>query len=436
MPIETGRQSKYLTGLVALTLILVLSWCSSAGADMQTTVTPRLSVEEQYDDNIDLEPDNEISDWITLVSPGFLFELEDRDTVLSLDYEAGFSFYRDETDRNSTRHNAEISLAQELTSHLTLNLSDRFTRSEDPLVEDAGIIEDIQTRRRVFYRNTGEADLSYAFGAEDLLSIGYRNLYVDDRSDENDDSTSHEGFASLDKWFGPRFGVGLTPFYRKSDFDQDDDFDQYGGGITLNYRWRPDKRFYARHDYLNHDFDDPATATARNDYEVHEETLGVDLALGPHTTLLLEGGYYLQDYEDGDDRDGISYAADIVTSTRRASFSLSGSGGYGEAYYSDEDLGTTEYQQVAASVDYLLQEDIRAFASGSYRWEDFFGNDDVEDRQDDVWRTSLGVSVTAWRWITLSLEGIHTERDSDDPTRDFKDNRALFRISAAYPIRF
>jgi len=431
-----NRLKRHVETVVALTVILVLSSWSSVGADMTKTVTPRISLEEQYDDNIDLEPDNEESDWITLVSPGVLLELEDHDTRLSLDYEAGFSYYRDNPSRDSTRHLAEIALDQDVTSHTTLHISDRFSRSEDPIVEDEGMIEDIQTTRRTFYRNTGEASLSYAFGVEDELRLGYRNRYVDDRSSEDDDSEGNEAFLGLDKWFGPRFGVGITPFYNTNDFDQDDDFDQYGGGVTLNYRWRPDKRLYVRYDFLDHDFDDPATATERNDYQVHEETLGVDIALGPHTNLLLEGGYYLQDFENGDTNDGISYSTDFATRTRRATVTLRGSGGYGEDYYSDDDLGSTEYQEVGASADYQLLEDLSVFASGSYRWEDFYGADSEEDREDDLWRASMGFSFSAWRWFTFSVEGIHTERDSDDPDRDFKDNRAVFRITAAYPVRF
>mgnify|MGYP006302733281 CR=1 FL=1 len=123
-----NRLKRRVKTVVILTVILVLSCWSSVGADMTKTVTPRISLEEQYDDNIDLEPDNEESDWITLVSPGVLLELEDHDTLLSLDYEAGFSFYRDNPSRDSTRHMAEIALDQDVTAHTRLHISDRFTR--------------------------------------------------------------------------------------------------------------------------------------------------------------------------------------------------------------------------------------------------------------------------------------------------------------------
>ena len=422
--------------LISVTILIPLvATIVTANAAMRKTLTPRISIEEQYDDNIDLEAENEDSDWITLVLPGFSIDLEGPRTLLNLDYEAGFSFYRDDSSRDSTRHRGEVSWEQDLASHLTMNISDTFTRSEDPIVESEGVIEDIQTRRRVFYRNTGEASLSYAFGAEDQFTVGYRNRYLDDRSSEDDDSTGHEGFAGLDKWFGPRYGLSLTPHYNRGKFENDDDFKQYGSGVRLNYRWRPDRLFYVRYEFLDHDFDDPATATERNDYKVHDEAMGLDFALGPNTNLLIEAGYYSQDYDNGDSTDGFSYSGAFGTSTQKASFNLQASGGHDQDYYSDENLGSSEFRQISGSADYLLAEDLRAFASGSYRREEFFGADDQEDRQDDLWRVTGGVSLSFWRWMTLSLEATHSERDSDDPSRDFEDNRAMFRITAAYPVR-
>ena len=70
----------------------------------KSTFTPRVSVSETYDDNIDLEPDNENSDWITVLSPGANFQLQSQYTQLALDYEAGFSFYAKHSSRDATRH--------------------------------------------------------------------------------------------------------------------------------------------------------------------------------------------------------------------------------------------------------------------------------------------------------------------------------------------
>lgn len=421
--------------LVAVLATLSFVWIRPCQADMRKMLTPRISIQQEYDDNIDLEPENEDSDWITLVSPGISLDLESPETRLNFDYEAGFSFYRDDSSNDTTRHQGRVSWDQELGRHLSFHLSDAFVRSEDPIVESEGVIEDIRRERGVEYRNTGEASLSYDFGAEDQVTAGYRNRYTDDRSSANADSLGHEGFVNLDMWFGPRYGIGVTSHYNRGKFEQGNDFDQYGAGLTVNYRWQPSRRVYVRYDFLDHDYEDPASASERNDYQVHEGNLGVSLGLGPHTEFNLEGGYFFQDYDAGDHTDGVSFSGSLITRARRTTLRLEGSGGYGEDYYSSEDLGSTQFRQVSGSADYLLTEDLRIFGSASYRWEEFFGEDALRDRTDKVWRTTAGLSFSFWRRLSLSLQGTHSERDSDDPSEEFEDNRVMLRLTAAYPFR-
>jgi hypothetical protein len=123
---------------LVLTIFLAMQLFSgTAIAQTKSTFTPRVSVSETYDDNIDLEPDNEDSDWITVVSPGANFQLESQHTQLTLDYEAGFSFYAQDSSRDTTRHRARISWDQLLAEHWRLNLNNTFSRSEDPItIED------------------------------------------------------------------------------------------------------------------------------------------------------------------------------------------------------------------------------------------------------------------------------------------------------------
>ena len=50
--------------IINLVLLLGLGLVATTDAAMRKTLTPRISVEEQYDDNIYLLPEHEISDWI------------------------------------------------------------------------------------------------------------------------------------------------------------------------------------------------------------------------------------------------------------------------------------------------------------------------------------------------------------------------------------
>ncbi len=432
--LSTNTVTRRLLVIAILVLFLNVGLARTTLAAMRKTLTPRISIEEQYDDNIDLEPEDEDSDWITLVSPGIGLALEGTGTTMNLDYEAGFSFYRDDSSRDSIRHRGQAGWDQDLSQHLRFHLSDTFLRSEDPIVWTEGVIEDIDLERRIYYRNTGEASLSYDFGAEDQITAGYRNRYLHDTSVWDQDSVGHEGFLNLDTWFTPQFGIGMTSRYTRGHFKQWDDFDQYGAGLTVNYRWQRLRRVYARYDFLYHDFEEPDADDETNDFRVHQGALGVSLALGSNTDLNLEGGHFLQDYLNGNQAEGPIFSGSLSTRMKRTSLHLEGSAGWNQDYYSSENLGSYEYRQVLGTADYLLTESLRIFGSASYYWEHFL--ETAYDRTDEVWHAAGGLSFSFWRWLTLALEGSHMQRDSDESTMEFEDNRVMLRLTGAYPYVF
>jgi hypothetical protein len=432
--LQTRVPTKRLVVIVILVLLSGLSFTTIAEAAMRKTLTPRISVEEQYDDNIYLLPEHEISDWITVVSPGISLDLETPETTMTLDYEAGFSFYEDDTDMNSTRHLARAEWNQPLTRYLRLQVTDVFVRSEDPIVETEGVIEDIRRERSIYNRNTGEVSLSHEFGAEDQITGGYRNRYVDDISRRDEDSQGHEGFLSLDKWFAPQYGIAITSSFGRGEFKQPEpaqDFDQYKGGLTLNYRWQPSRCLYGRYDFQYNDFEPPEA----NDYRVHQGALGVSLTLGANTDFNIDAGYFVQDYLNGYQIEGATFGGSLNTRMQRASIGLAGSGGYDQDYYTAENLGSFKFREFSGSADYLITENVRVFTSASHHRQEFFEADTPRDRKDKVWRGSAGISLSFWRYLTLSLEGTHLERDSDDRRVEFEDNRVMLRLTGAYPFR-
>jgi hypothetical protein len=64
-----------------------------------------------------------------------------------------------------------------------------------------------------------------------------------------------------------------------------------------------------------------------------------------------------------------------------------------------------------------------------YRWDDYF----EVGVKDDTLRGTGGLSWKIGRWITLSTQYTYYERDSDETSRDFTNNRIEFRVTGAYP---
>jgi hypothetical protein len=429
---------------IVASLVLLVTACGVeiGSAEMRKTVTPRLSIQEQYDDNIFLDPEgSKESDWITRLSPGINLSLEGPGTRMKLDCEAGFSFYKEDSNRNDTSYRAQALWDQNLSEHTTFSLLNDFSRSEDPIYERDGRVEDIGQGRRLRYRNNGEASLAYQFGRDDQVAAGYRNRYYDERFSGGQDSIGHTGFGNLSVWFGPRHGISLSPYYTKATFDgteetddPQDDFEQFGGSLALNYRWKPSSFAYARYQYLQQDYDKTYVMLIGNDdFKVHQGVLGTSMVLSPSADLNLEGGFFLSDYENRDDNTGFVGKADLSLHSDRATFSVGGNGGYGQDYFSSDNLGPYRYWEAFLRVDHQLLENLRVFSSGGYESREYLERGAPSDRE--YWRGVAGFSLSLWRWFTLSVDGQHLERQSDDREDRFKDNRATVKLTWAYPYQ-
>jgi hypothetical protein len=428
----------FILTLIALGLML---FPEIGRAQTKGTFTPRVSISETYDDNIDLEPDNEDTDWITVVSPGANFQLESQYTQLALDYEAGFSFYAKDSSRDTTRHRARISWDQLLAEHWRLNLNNTFSRSEDPITVEDDRITDISNEREVQYRNTGEASMSYQFGAEDLLTLGYRNHLLNSDSDQTEDSRANEGFLTFGAWFIPDFGIDLTSSFGRWEFQQPrgftglptDDFYRYSGTLTMNYRWRQQRIGYARYNIVYQDFDHEFGALstlANEDYVVHQATVGLISGLGPNTDFEAEFGYFRQELDDRKGEDGYVLNANFSTQREKISFLAESNNGYEQDYGTSQNRGFSKYSDNSARVDYEVIENLNIFATARYRWEDFTET----NRTDHTYGGRAGLGYIFHRWLTLFLEGGHLRRDSDEDNQEFIDNRVTLRITTSYPI--
>jgi hypothetical protein len=422
-----------ITGLVLSEVLFP----GTANAEKQFTLTPRISLQEQYDDNIGLRPENEVSDWITVVGPGLSLLVETPHTKLNLDYEAGFTFYLRDTFRNRTRHRGRGTWDQQLVRNLSLQLNNTFLVSEDPITVQEGQIVDIATERVTRYRNSGQAGLSWRFGTEDRISAGYRSRLFESESSREQDSMGHEGFADLETWFVPTFGMGLNARLNRTQFRQpnefvgigNDDFYQSEVMVTANYRRRRSRVFYARYRLLFQDFEETFGGAFSDDYVVHEGVLGLSHRLSRRTNFRAKAGYFFQDFEDRKGRDGPAFDARFDTRGKRASLQLGVDGGFWLDYYSSQNRGFSQFAQVSGSADYALTEDLRILARASYRYEDFTEVDEI----DRTWFALGGLAWSPFGWLRLSLDGRHSERASNVPGREFTDNRVTLRITASYP---
>jgi len=96
--------------------------------------TPRLTVTEEYTDNVFFTAQNRGTDYITKIAPGLGYRTSGRDGQLSADYSVESRVYANNSNQNRavSRQNGELFGLWNLSDRTSLTLFDRFESFQDP----------------------------------------------------------------------------------------------------------------------------------------------------------------------------------------------------------------------------------------------------------------------------------------------------------------
>lgn len=427
------RYSSILGTFVALTFLCsvsVLLLTSFANAQYHVDLTPSLTIGEMYDDNIYLDPDHEKSDYLTMVSPGFNLDLVGHHTTLGLRYAPTFVRYADETDNNTIRHAGTLTFGQDLGQYLRFDLTDTYTKTEEP-IETIDTIVDVRQARLPYQRNTGSASFTYTFGPEDSITAGYRHSLLQNDDPTIDDGREQGPFATATLWMNVKNGLEFSYNYTDAKFSRDvgrpsDDYTGQSGGVRYIYRFNPHQRCSIGYNLTTREFDGTT-----EDYKVHDGTVGYEQALSPDLSVTLGAGYFKQDNERTSDESGISYNAAITKLFHRGSVMIGGAGGWHEAYLEADRTGFSRFWSVNAHLEYQLLEPLTGFAGGSLH-HDRGGR----GREWNTYEGNCGLSWSFLRWFTAGLEYRYAKRNDDVDTDDYTDNQVMLTITASRLFRW
>lgn len=412
-------------------MICIFLIASVGSAQHHFEITPSMSVSEVYDDNIFLEQKHETSDYITTVSPGLSLALVKQYTRLELAYAPTFVWYKDEDDNNTTRHEATLSLAQQLGRYLSFEVTDTFNRSEKPVEETEGIVG-VRHSRRAYWRNTGEARISYQFGRENTLSAGYRQSYLENNDPSVDDGRTQSPFGNMTFWLDRANGVELGYEYTKADFWRDqgpagDDYTGSSASVTYIHRFGSHVRTSLGYTYTDRNFDG-----ATEDYKIHQGDFGYEQTFSPNLSLSLGLGYFIQDNDVSDNETGFSYNLSVRRQIHRyTSITVGGVGGWNEAYLEAERRGFSKYWSWNATIEHQLAEPLACSLGGSYR-----NDKDVTGRRWKTTQANVGLRYTFLRYFNAGLEYTYAKRNDDIDADDYTDNRVMLSIMASRMIRW
>ncbi|MEA1868089.1 MAG: hypothetical protein U9N19_08325 [Thermodesulfobacteriota bacterium] len=415
-------------GRAFILVVVAVLFAATSWADWR--FLPSLELEESYDSNIDLDSDNETSDFITRLIPELRLEEVSATRTFAAGYSMSLNNYRRHSEDNYIGHTGELSWDQQLSRNLSWHIMDTYYRSEEPLEEDPEYTG-VRTRNE-YSRNTVDTGFTYQFGAEDRVTVSYLDNRLQNTDPEIEDDVEYGPALELEYWLTRSHGLVLGYSWSRIDYKDDDPSEEINE-FNLGYQWRWSPHTMLHMDYGLVLFSSKAPAEEEDDYNVQSIAAGFDHDFGPSYSLSASLGYFFHNPKNSGPETGSTYGLDLVRNFSRGSVTLSGEGGYTLDYSGAEADGFTKYRGVSLSPAYSISPRIELYASTSYRYEK--AEEGEEDTRDETWEASVGTSYQILPWLSGTLELTQRERSSSEDDDEYRDSLILLRLRGTHEWR-
>lgn len=419
-------------------VVLFISHAAIVFADF--SLTPRLTIGTEYTDNVNLVPEGEEYEVTTLVSPGIDMALTGRRGAVTIGYSPTYATYTRFPEYTNWRHDASLDAFLEIARGTRLEVSNAFLYTEDP-ASDSGLfteepVSDVDTDntirrgREPYTTNTASIGMVGQFGAESDAEIRYEYYVLENDDPTIEDSSYHRPMGRVTYWFVPnRYAVEMAGEYTVSDFDVSEDYEELIGRLRLI------KRFSRHFDlYLEYEHETIDYLADGVDYNVYSPTVGFEWAEQADTSFAASFGYFYRKEDipsgsgDSEDDDGIVASASLTHDwTAGGSFAFSGSIGQDRASFGAENLGFNTFYEVSGTVSYPLARRMAGNLTAGYRGDNYIDED--PDREDTTWRAGAGLAYQLRPWITINLDYLYREVDSNIDINDYTENRAALSMT-------
>jgi hypothetical protein len=383
---------------------------------------PFLSLGGYYTDNLFNTDNNEKSDTVAVITPGFWLarpasrqKLVDINTLNTAPGGLSLSRFRNEderrlqtyalyradiyehdkySDENHTDQRGEGMIRLALRGGLSFELADVYEKNTDPY--GTGGTSDRELDKYTSNLFTGV--LSYQLTPKVLLRADYGHYYLDYRADRNE--------------------------YRNR---EDDSLSAY-----IYYIKTPKTSFFVQSEYIWVDYDEEINS----DSDTANYYVGIEMKTSAKTRSLLKIGYSNKDYDASgvNDRDELVYEGRIdYFLTPKTSLYLR----------TNRRVLETDTEGFNDVLSYRTQLGYRQRITAKLRFEaavhhindDYSGKvtigDEIKGRDDDRYGFVAAIGLSPRRWLNLSLGYEYEERDSNFDSEDYTSNTFFFRATAA-----
>jgi len=350
-----------------LTILIFCLLVTVASAKME--IHPYLSIEEEYNDNINLSDNDEQEDWITTVNPGINFSLQQRSLDASLDYSLEYDFYKNNSEDNQDEfkdiQRADASAVFFPGRPFTLSLSENISREAIDR-RDVFSPENSRINQTTVYDTSVVPEYRWQLTPTFSLVFGYEYSRLDYVDPLGEDSQKHKGRTSLVKILSESLDISANYYYSVYDAD----------GVD-------------------------------SDYDEQSATLGVTYQLSARTKFSLEGGVTEIEYDqDGLTENQTTWNADLsyqLTSAIDFSFN------YSQDFSGSVTQGLTKTRSAALTGTFKREVLI---SSCTLFWDNSKYLREV--REDTSYGVRADISRQLSRYLTLGVDGEYERAKFDD----------------------
>ncbi len=409
----------------------------------QVTFHPRVTVTSEYTDNrerasteeID-DQEDEAEDVITTISPGFALAVTGRTQGITLEYDPYYRWYQESQDDNTLGHSADLEIYKQATRNTRLYIQDSLRYTDDPTIEHLDGEQVDREGREPYYANRTTVGFETQFGRSDVFTLDYNYNILENEEDDLDDSVEKNPTAALTYYPVRNTGVELMFSFTQGEFDNDDDdvepaddFENYFVSSRLNQRLSRSSSVFIGYNRTVMDFDKEEDAN----YELHYPNAGVSYQLEETTDISISLGYLVTDRKEETDElrddERLLVNADIakIWSFRTAVLRVTGSSGYDESFFDEDNLGLRVYYDADAIFTHEFLRGISYEIDAGYRVDQYLNTD--PDRVDHTRTIGAGLVYSRIDFLTARVDYDYRDVLSDEDEEEYVENRISFSIT-------
>jgi hypothetical protein len=390
---------------------------------------PTIGVSEEYSDNFLRSERNPETNFRSMLSPGLQVLLDNGYLTGSAAYTLS-AFYDTQPKEPGVHHTLAALLAWQATPRFRLSLAEAFLESDDP---ERGDSLQLEQARRKFTSNRLSLTGDYSLGTVETKAYYHRSDFTSETATTQSNAIGLGATASLGRIHtvtaGYEYLVSDTTFSTRTAVPARDGSTVTGHEITASF---------------SRDLSATTTAGISGAYAIRDLEAGNRSTSFTRRSISLFSNYILTDKLIVRGDIGVAQLNDsssgdpILISTSNvsywlgpATFSLGIARGFAETFGQGQDFGVVKTSGYTGSVLYRFTPLLSSQINGSYRENEFTGvGGGTGLGTNTVYTVGINITYQIARWLTGTIEAVHTHHQSSTSQASFSENRVRASLNA------